>query len=152
MPVNKRNQYLSRLPRWVTIALDLPWFEIAGEIWKIGRKVMRGFSNEGMYEVLDYESTLELKDKRGENAIVRKREKVRYLQDNIIAYQDQAWGDGEILLNYRCSPGTPVDRYRPGHKTYILISLHDVKNRGDIDEFKTFRSLFHNVDFLRNIW
>jgi hypothetical protein len=32
------------------------------------------------------------------------------MQDNVIAYQDQAWGDGEILLNYRCTPGTPVDR------------------------------------------
>jgi len=88
-----------------------------------------------VYEVLDYESTLELKDIRGEKATFRKRERVRYLRDNIIAYQDQAWGDGEILLNYKCKPGYPVDRYRPGKKTYILISLREVKNRGDIDEF-----------------
>ncbi|MGB6681338.1 MAG: hypothetical protein WBF08_08480 [Candidatus Bathyarchaeia archaeon] len=85
--------------------------------------------------MLEYESTLELKDIRGENTSFRKRERVRYLRDNIIAYQDQAWGDGEILLNYKCNPGYPVDRYRPGNKTYILISLREVKNRGDIDEF-----------------
>jgi len=30
---------------------------------------------------------------------------VRYLQDNVIAYRDQAWGDGEILVDYRCTPG-----------------------------------------------
>jgi len=60
---------------------------------------------------------------------------VRYLQDNVIAYQGQAWGDGEILLNYRCTPGTPVDRHRSGHKTYILVSRREVKNRGDGDEF-----------------
>jgi len=88
-----------------------------------------------MYEVIYYESTLELLDKRGERALVRKHEKVRYLQNSIIAYQDQAWGDGEILINYRCAPGIPVDRYRPGKKTYILISLREVKNRGDEDEF-----------------
>ena len=115
--------------------LDLPWPEILGELWKFGRKVMRGLSNEGMYEVLEYESTLELKDKRGEKAKVKKREKVRYLQDHIIAYQDQAWGDGEILINYRCTPGTRVDRYRSGYKTHILISLREVKNKGDIDDF-----------------
>ena len=45
-----------------------------------------------------------------------KRQRVRYLQNNIIAYQDQAWGDGEMLVNYRCSPGVPVDRYKLGHK------------------------------------
>ena len=119
----------------LTIALDLPWFELLGKIWKIGRKIIRGWSNEGMYEVLDYESTLEVKDNRGEKAIIRKREKVRYLQDNIIAYQDQAWGDGEILLGYKCTPGKPVDRYMPGKKTYILISLQEVKSKGDVDEF-----------------
>jgi hypothetical protein len=60
---------------------------------------------------------------------------VRYLQDNIIAYQDQAWGDGDILQNYSCSPGTPVDIYQPGRKTYILVSLREVKNQGEMDEF-----------------
>jgi hypothetical protein len=88
-----------------------------------------------MYEVLEYESTLELKDRGGKQATFKKREKVRYLQDNVIAYQDQAWGDGEILLNYRCTPGTPVDRYRFGHKTHILVSRRQVKNKGDVDEF-----------------
>ena len=66
----------------------------------------------------------------------RCREQVRYLQDNIIAYQDQGWGDGESLLNYQCSPGVVVDQYRPGHKTYTLISLRGRKQRGDEDEFR----------------
>ena len=88
-----------------------------------------------MYEVVEYESTLELKDQRGKKAAFKKREKARYLQDNVIAYQDQAWGDGEILVNYRCAPGMPVDRHRSGHKTHILISRREVKNKGDIDEF-----------------
>ena len=56
-----------------------------------------------MYDVLEYESTLELKDRGGKRATFQKREKVRYRQDNIIAYQNQAWGDGEVLLNYRCA-------------------------------------------------
>ena len=119
-----------------SVLLRLPWAEILTEAWKTGRKILRGLADEGMYEVLEYESTLEIRDNKGEHAHFSKREKVRYLQNSIIAYQDQAWGDGEILLNYKCSPGKPVDRYRPGHKTYVLISLHDVKNRGDVDEFK----------------
>jgi hypothetical protein len=107
----------------------LPWFEIVGQLWKFGRKVIRGMSNEGVYEVLEYEATLELKDRRGEQAIFHKREKVRYLQNYVLAYQDQAWGDGEILVDYKCSPGVPVDRYRSGYKTHILISLQEVKKK-----------------------
>lgn len=122
-------------PKIIGMALGLPWFQIIGQVWKIGRKIIRGLSNEGIYEVLDYKCTLELLDSEGKNAIVQKREKVRYLQDNIIAYQDQAWGDGEILLDYHCSPGVLADQYQVGAKTYILISLRNVRNKGDIDEF-----------------
>lgn len=88
-----------------------------------------------MYHVLDYESTLELLDVNGKSARFEKIKEVKYLQDNIIAHQDFAWGDGKILLNYKCHPGKAVDRYRSGYKTYILLALHEIKNRGDVDKF-----------------
>lgn len=105
------------------------------EISNLLQHLMAKARYRGMYEVLAYETTLELKDRGGKKATFKKREKVRYLQDNVIAYQDQAWGDGEILINYRCTPGMPVDQYRSGYKTYIIISRREVKNKGDIDEF-----------------
>ena len=109
--------------------------EMTADLWKFIKRLWRGLSHEGMYEVLDYEVTLELFNRNGTKAQLRKREKVCYQQDHIIAYQDEAWADGEILLNYKCSPGVEVDRYKPGHKTLILISLRDMKKRGDTDEF-----------------
>jgi hypothetical protein len=78
---------------------------------------------------------LELQDTKGKRAIIKKRKKVRYLQNNIIAYQDYGWGDGEQFLNYRAKPGIKVDQYKMGYKTYILLSLREVKDRGDVDEF-----------------
>jgi hypothetical protein len=117
------------------VLFSLPWLDLVVEIWKFARKIWKNMADEGMYEVVDYKSTLELLDKRGHRARLSKRERVRYLQNNIIAYQDQAWGDGKILVNYKCSPGAMVDKYRPGNKTYILISLRDIRKRGDIDEF-----------------
>jgi len=123
-------------PQLLTIALDLPWFELLGKIWKIGRKIVRGWSDEGIYEVLDYERQIELKDKGGKRATITKQEKVRYLQDYISTYQDWAWGDKKVFMNYRCSPGTPVDEFRLGHKTCKLISLRELRRKGDIDEFR----------------
>lgn len=116
--------------------MGLPWVEIFSEAWKFGRKVLRGLASEGMYEVLDYESTLELHDVKGTRATFQKQMKVRYLQDEIIAFQDYAWGDGKVLLDYKTSRGREVDRYRSGYKTYILLSLREVRNRGDEDEFQ----------------
>lgn len=134
MSVLDSNSDITILPR-IVMKYILPWFEVAGEAIRIGRQVISGLATEGTYEVLDYGIRLELKDSEGKRALVQKRESVKYLQNNIIAFQDQAWGDGKILLNYRCKPGVPVDKYRSGYKTQILISLREVKNRGDIDEF-----------------
>lgn len=89
----------------------------------------------GMYEVLEYDAQIELKDKQGEKAIYSKRQQVRFLQDNVIAYEDQAWGDGNIFADYRCTPGVAVDRYREGHRYWVLISLRETKKRGDVEEF-----------------
>ncbi len=134
--MNEETQSNSGL-RWKIIALlfDLPWVNLIGDLWKTGRKIVRGLSNEGIYEVLEYECQLELKDRGGKIATIKKREKVQYQQNFITTYQDQAWGDSEILLDYRCSPGVPVDEYRLGHKTYKIISLREFRNKGDIDEF-----------------
>ena len=123
------------LPKIPEVALKLPWDVIIDQGSKLANLIWLQLQKRGLYEVLEYESTLELLDTTGKLACFSKRQQVRYLQNNIIAYQDQAWGDGEILVNYRCSPGEPVDRYRLGHKTLILISLREIKQRGDIDEF-----------------
>lgn len=119
----------------VDLVLRLPWLNLAADLYGLALRLWQGLTDQGMYEVLEYESTLELLDKYGKRARFRKREKVRYRQNNIMTYQDQGWADGESLLNYRCTPGVVVDRYRPGQKTYILISLRESKQRGEVDEF-----------------
>ena len=123
-------------PLQLAIALlNQPFLEALFQTIQFMRKLGRGLADEGMYEVLEYETQLELLDTQGQAAEFRKRQKVQYRQNNIIAYQDQAWGDGDILINYQCSPGHAVDYYRPDQKTFILIALHDVKHKGDTDEF-----------------
>lgn len=88
-----------------------------------------------MYEALQYESTLELLDVNGEDAIFAKHVHVRYLQNDVIAYQDQIWSDGEAPLDYQCSPGVVVDQYRPAQTTILLISLRERKQRGEEDDY-----------------
>ncbi len=135
----EKQQDISTKLQWLITLLNnltgLPLWDTVTGLYKLGRKVWLASRRGGIYEVLEHESSLELLDDEGMRAHFRKRQKVRYLQDNIIAYQDQAWGDGKILLGYRCTPGVAVDFHRPGNKTIILIALHEVKNSGDIDDF-----------------
>ena len=80
-----------------------------------------------MYEILDYDTTLELLDSSGHTAVVHKRQKVRFLQDNTLVFQDYAWGEGKIFEHgYKCAPGVVVDRYQAGDRwnnSYLTARL-----------------------------
>jgi hypothetical protein len=94
-------------------------------------------------DILAYDASLELMDPKGETAVFRRRQKVRSprVRDNVIAFQDYAWGDCEILAEYRCSPGVVVDRYREGDHWNGLISLRETKSAVNIQDFHTTRTI-----------
>jgi hypothetical protein len=135
MSVENILTFLPGFTEWIYKLLDILWLRIAEKIGGAASEVVRKIFADGVYEILDYESTLEIHDAKGTRATFSKTKKIRYLQNNVIAFQDYAWGDGDILLDYHTSRGRPVDLYRSGFKTYILLSLREVKNSGDLDEF-----------------
>lgn len=124
-----------------TLVLNSETLEAICQLWQLGRRILTAQVHEGMYEVLDCEVKLELSDRRGKTAVFHKQERVRFLQDNIIAYQDPVWGDGEIFADYQCSPGVEADRYQAGHRWWVLISLRETKNHGDKEEFHIRRTI-----------
>lgn len=132
-------QFLSQVIQFITQSDIAQWSAFLKKLLKYISPAKPKL--EGMYEVLEYESRLELKDTKGKRSVYHKRQRVRFLQDNIIAYQDKAWGDGEIFADYKCSPGVAVDRYREGHRWRILISLRETKSKGDIEVFHVERSI-----------
>jgi hypothetical protein len=135
---NHRSSVILRL---LIPLLGSDYIGILAVVWRLGRRILAFKTQEGIYEVLDLDARLELQDSKGHKAILYKRERVRFLQDNIIAYQDKAWGDGKIFADYKCSPGVAVDRYRDGYRYRILISLRETKNRGNIEEFQIERTI-----------
>jgi len=136
-----RDHPASKILRIVVPLLGSDVLEVVSLLWRLTKRILSLKVHEGLYEVLDYETRLELLDTNGEKAVLHKRERVRLLQSNIIAYQDQAWGDGEIFADYKCSPGVAVDRCREGHRVRVLISLRTIKNRDDVEEFRIERTI-----------
>ena len=102
------------------------------EILEIAEQVRDRLGYHGMFEVLSYDATLEIKDATGDEATLTRRETIRFLQDNVVALHDHAWGNGELFAEYHCRPGVPVDFYEDGSKHNVLISLRETKNRGDV--------------------
>jgi hypothetical protein len=119
-------------PQWISMALDV--------IDSI-QKYVQQKEPEGLYEILEYETKLELLDARGHRAALSKHQRVKFLQDNVIAFQDYAWGEGNVLASYDCAPGIVADRYREGERWNILISLRGSKQRGEVEDFYIERKL-----------
>lgn len=111
----------------------LPWNEIVSDLWQSFRFLISNFFDKGSYLVLEYSFKLKILDPYGKKARYSKQLFIKYRQNNICAIHEQAWGDGKIYLNFRCSPGKAVDQYRVGHKQLKLISLRQIRNRGEQD-------------------
>ena len=106
---------------------------ILSDMYQWGKAYVQRLLKPGMYEVLNYESILEILDEEGRGGRFIKVEKVCFLQDNVIAIQDQVWGINNSFSNYECSPGLPVDFYQSGQKTNVIISMREIKSKGDIE-------------------
>jgi hypothetical protein len=132
--------------------LDKLIIPMLGDLYNLAKSYIQKLTKPGMYEVSNYETTLEILDKKGRHAVLTKKEEVKFLQNNIIAFQDQAWGSGKILIGYKCSPGFPVDFYQFAHKTYVLISLRDVMNKGDITKFNIRWKVKDGFQKLNGFW
>lgn len=111
------------------------WISTATDIGQVLSLLIFSLRRDGVYEILDYNSTLELVDSKGKTAVFKRTQKVKFLQDNVITYQDHAWGDGNLFADYACSPGVAVDRYQEGSRWNVLISLQETKSRGDVVDF-----------------
>ena len=113
---------------------------LAGGVKKLYDHLVR-WRSQGVYKVLDHDTSLELMDPHGKTAIVTRRQRVKFLQDNVVAFADYAWGDGDIFAEYSCSPGVPVDVFNRGSRHTVLISLRETKSRGDVLRFRIRRNI-----------
>jgi hypothetical protein len=120
------------------------WISSLGQNIQRVQQLLKGDSPTGLYEVLDYNAMLDLVDPQGEIAFFKKWQKVRFLQDHVVAFQDHSWGDGNVLADYRCSPGRLVDRYLDGNRWNLLISLRETKSAGDIENLYMQTKLRHS--------
>jgi len=89
----------------------------------------------GLYEAISDESEWDIHDASGTEAVLTRTRRLHFLQNGVFAIRDYAWGDGDVLADYQCSPGVRVDTYRAAGKQNIVISLRETKKRGDTETY-----------------
>jgi hypothetical protein len=86
---------------------------------------------QALYEVLSFDAILEIQDAWGETAVLTRDQHLRFLQDGVVGLYHQVWGAGELFADYEVEPGVVADRFQLGARHITLISLRQIKNRGD---------------------
>ncbi len=124
-------QSTSLVSIWLTFATTVIQSDLFRHVSTVFLDRWRSSRFAGTYTVVAHHSTLELKDSKGHVAVYTKHQQLTFVQNNVFAIQDQAWGDGNIFASYTCSPGEAVDRYKEGYRYKILISLRGTRNKGD---------------------
>ncbi len=120
---------------------SMSWLVLVFDFYQTLRRWLVSQQPKGIYEILAYDATLELLDNTGHVATFHKLQKVRFLQNNLIAFEDYAWGEGEIFHAYSVAPGKAVDFYQEGDRSNVLISLRETKHSGDIEDFRIDRTV-----------
>ena len=72
---DKHNDDRNLFDKLIAVLLLQSWLEILGDVGKVVRRIVQARFYRGMYEVLEYEATLELEGPGGKRATFRKRER-----------------------------------------------------------------------------
>jgi hypothetical protein len=99
----------------------------------------------GIYEILTSQLIWNLEAQDGSLARVTKRNRVRFIQNNVLAIPDYIWGDGAMSSDYTCTPGKKVAEHQEGAKNCVVIALDRMYKRDeelDIEIARTVRGAF----------
>lgn len=92
-----------------------------------------------IYEILNFEETWEICDNRGSKVVVTKAMDVTFLRDNVVAFTDPAWGDGDLFAEYSCRPGTCAGVFQIQPMKYAHVVLDPPRLRGDEEHIESTR-------------
>jgi hypothetical protein len=92
------------------------------------------------YEILDYDVTLILHDRRGARATFRRRQEVRFLQDGVGGMLDHAWGHGVLVTNYQTDAGSLEDTIRDEDRRHLVLGFKRRMARGERLAFQVERT------------
>ena len=117
--------------------------ELDERAWKrvvgIGRQLIGRGEPQQSYENLSLAVELELCDVRGRRAVIRRKQRVRFLSDEAGVVRDVIWGEGETLAGYRVEGAKKLSVRQEGSKKVVLLGLPANPAKGASVTLKTER-------------
>lgn len=117
---------------WLPWLLSTDFLNFVVMLSKLLRPHLAGvFKPSALYDVLNFEATIEVKDSRGYQAVYSKKQRLRFLKDNVSTVYDYGWGTGNAFASHRVEPGHIVERKQIGPRYRSLVMLPEPQHKGD---------------------
>lgn len=93
------------------------------------------------YETIKYSGRLEILDAETRSARFIRRQRIRFLEDNVSVFMDRAWGDGVLFAGY-AARGLRILEPIPTGKGYVIpLALPRRFAKGDVFDITTERRI-----------
>lgn len=93
------------------------------------------------YETIKYGGRLEMLDKEGNVATFTRRQRIRFLEDNVAVFFDRVWGEGVLFANYSAKSMRIIDAI-PTTKGYVVpLALPRRFSKGEVFDVVTHRRI-----------
>lgn len=119
--------------------------ELDARAWKaIANTVLRLFGRgepESSYENVSLSIELELCDPKGKRAVLRRRQRVRFLSEEAGVVRDVIWGEGTTLAGYSVEGAEVLSVRHEGSKKVVLLGLPTRPGKGEGTTLKMERTI-----------
>ena len=119
--------------------------ELDARAWEaIANTVLRLFGRgepESSYENVSLSIELELCDTKGKRAVLRRRQRVRFLSEEAGVVRDVIWGEGKTLAGYSVDGAELLSVRHEGSKKVVLLGLPTRPGKGEGITLKTERTI-----------
>lgn len=106
-----------------TLETTVGLFDRVTKIWNQVTQRLDLAGNGLAYENLSLDVLVEIRDPRGTTAVLQRRQRVRFRDQEGAIIRDLVWGDGEALARYAVKGARRLDVLQEGSKRVVLLGL-----------------------------
>ena len=120
-------------------------FERVGTLLRQARSGIRGLhlAPRMTYENVMLEAVLDICDRQGRKAVVRRKQRIRFLAEDAGLIRELVWGEGNPLADYRVQGARCLGFQREGSKSVILLTLARRPTKGEEAVISSCRLISH---------
>lgn len=93
------------------------------------------------FETISFRGRVDVLDRDRQVAVFRRKQRIRFLENNVAVFFDRVWGEGVLFANYQAKGLRIIDAFQASKGYIVALSLPKRFKRGDVFDIETERRI-----------